>query len=130
MMKKYYVLGLRFTIAISYLSAVADRLGFWSKEVSAWGNWDSFVSYTKLLNPFLNDFLVVFTAYTVTILEVVLAIALIIGIKTSLASKVSGFLLITFALAMSISTGIKGVLDYSVLTAAAGSFALAELSKK
>ena len=30
---------LRIAIATGFLSAVADRFGFWNKEVSAWGNW-------------------------------------------------------------------------------------------
>ena len=29
-------------LSIGFLSAVADRLGFWSKEVSVWGIWKVF----------------------------------------------------------------------------------------
>lgn len=44
----YAQLFLRFTLAITMLSAVADRFGFWGKN-SAWGNWESFEKYTVQL---------------------------------------------------------------------------------
>lgn len=43
MKSKIIKLFLRITIGVGFFSAVADRFGFWSKDVSAWGNWDSFV---------------------------------------------------------------------------------------
>ncbi len=50
---KIVKLFLRLAISIGFLSAVADRIGMWPKEVSAWGNWDNFLSYTQLINPWI-----------------------------------------------------------------------------
>lgn len=55
MNKKLIKLFLRFAISIGFLSAVADRFGLWSKEVSVWGNWNSFLEYTQLINPWIPD---------------------------------------------------------------------------
>ena len=126
---KIIKLFLRIAIALGFLSAVADRFGFWAKEVSAWGNWESFLEYTQLINPWMPSSLIPFVGTTVTIAEVVCALCLLIGFKIELFAKISGFILLIFALAMMTSTGIKGVFDYSVLTAAAGAFALSQLKK-
>jgi hypothetical protein len=53
---------LRIALSAGFLSASADRFGMWPKEVSAWGNWQNFVVYTKSLNPFAPDSLVPFLA--------------------------------------------------------------------
>lgn len=45
-------------------------------------------------------------------------------------AKLSGYLLLIFALSMSSSTGIKGALDYSVFTAAGAAFALSSIKEK
>ena len=49
-------LFLRIAIAITMLSAVADRFGFWGKN-SVWGNWDNFEKYTISLTSFLPEML-------------------------------------------------------------------------
>jgi thiosulfate dehydrogenase (quinone) large subunit len=119
-------LFLRFAVSVGFLSAVADRFGFWNKEVSAWGNWDSFLKYTHLINPWIPNSLIP----TATGAEILFALFLIIGFKTELFGKLSGILLLLFALSMTFSTGIKGVLDYSVLSASAGAFAIGLLKGK
>lgn len=121
---------LRIAIASGFLSAVADRFGFWNKEVSAWGNWDSFLEYTKILNPLIPDNLVPIIGATATIAEIVFAMCLIIGYKTELVAKLSGFLILLFALAMTFTSGIKGAFDYSVFTAAAAAFAISIMKTK
>jgi thiosulfate dehydrogenase (quinone) large subunit len=115
---------LRISLSAGFLSANADRFGMWPKKVSAWGNWQSFVNYTKSLNPFVPDSLVPFLAYTATGLEITLGILLLTNFKTNWVAKASGALLLLFALAMTLSNSIKGPLDYSVFTAAAAAFAL------
>ena len=127
---KIIKLFLRIAIALGFLSAVADRFGFWAKDVSAWGNWDSFLEYTQLINPWMPSTLVLIVGTVVTVIEIVCAISLLIGFKVEIFAKISGFLLLIFALAMITSTGIKGVFDYSVLSAAAGAFALSQLKDK
>jgi len=124
MKEKIIKLFLRLTIAVGFLSAVADRFGMWGKEFSAWGNWDAFLAYTKTLNPWFSESLIPAMAIIATIAEVVFAICLIIGFKTKLFAQLSGLLLLLFALSMTFSIGIKSPLDYSVFTASAAAFAL------
>lgn len=120
-------LFLRFAIAFSFLSAVADRFGFWNKEIAVWGNWENFISYTKLINPWLPEVTVSFIGLLATILEILFAICLIVGFKTEFFAKLSGYLLLLFAFSMTFSTGIKGAFDYSVFSASAASFALSTM---
>jgi hypothetical protein len=63
-------------------------------------------------------------------LEIAFGISLIIGFKTSLIAKLSGWLLLIFALAMTFTRGIKAPLDYSVFAASAGAFGLSLIEKK
>ena len=123
-------LFLRFSIAAGFLSAVADRFGLWSKDISVWGNWESFLQYTQMINPLLPQSIMPATGAIATIAEVVFALCLIVGFKTELVAKLSGFLLLLFALAMSFSTGIKGAFDYSVFATAAAAFALSTMKEK
>lgn len=115
---------LRISIGVGFLSAVADRFGLWSKEVSVWGNWDSFLRYTQKLNPLIPPSLIPFIGWASTLLEILLGFCLIIGFKTSFTAKLSGWLLLIFALAMTFSVGIKAPLDASVFAASAGAFGL------
>lgn len=123
-------LFLRFAISLGFLSAVADRFGIWSKEVSVWGNWDNFLNYTQMINPWIPNSLISTIAILATVAEIAFAIFLIIGFKTELFAKLSGFLLLIFALSMTFSTGIKGAFDYSVFSASAGAFALSLMKEK
>jgi len=117
-------LFLRVALAITMLSAVADRFGFWGKN-SAWGNWQNFEDYTKQLTSFLPESLSIFGAYSATLLETIFALFLILGFKTKLTAIGTGILLLMFALSMSISLGIKAPLDYSVWVGCAAAFLLA-----
>ena len=130
MNNKAIKLFLRLALSFGFLSAVADRFGIWSKEVSVWGNWQNFSDYTKLINPWLPDSIIPAIGALATAAEIIFAIFLIIGFKTELFAKLSGFLLLLFALSMTFSTGIKGVFDYSVFTASAGAFALSLMKEK
>lgn len=130
MNSKYIKVLLRIAISLGFLSAVADRFGIWHKEVSAWGNWDSFLDYTELINPWIPNPLIPTIGILATVAEIVFAIFLIVGFKTELFAKLSGFLLLIFALSMTFSTGIKGALDYSVFTASAAAFALSLMKEK
>lgn len=130
MWKRLIKLYLRLAISIGFLSAVADRFGIWNKEVSIWGNWDNFLEYTKLINPWFPESLISLIGILATGAEIVLAIFLLIGFKTELFAKLSGVLLLIFAFSMTFSTGIKGAFDFSVFSASAGAFALSLISEK
>lgn len=125
---KVATLFLRVALAASYLSAVADRFGLWGAAGTgevAWGEFSSFVDYTGMLLWFLPKSSIVAFAWGATILEILFAVGLLIGIKTRLFATLSGLLLLSFALCMTFATGPEGPLSYSVWTAAAASFVLA-----
>lgn len=130
MNKKAIKIFLRLAIAAGFLSAVADRFGLWSAEISVWGNWENFLNYTQLINPWLPDSLIAPIGLLATAAEILFALCLLIGFKTELFAKLSGWLLLLFALSMSISTGLKGALDFSVFIASAGAFALSGMKEK
>ena len=123
-------LFLRFAIAAGFLSAVADRFGMWAEEISVWGDWDSFLAYTQLLNPWFPSSLIPAVGVIATAAEVIFGLCLILGFKTELFAKLSGILLLIFGLSMTFSTGIKGAFDYSVFAAAGAAFALSRMKEK
>ncbi len=107
MNNKMIKLFLRIAISAGFLSAVADRFGLWSKEDSVWGNWDSFLDYTHLINPWFPSSLIPAIGIIATTAEIIFSICLIVGFKTKLFANLSGFLLFIFALSMTFSIGIK-----------------------
>lgn len=130
MEKKFVKLFLRFSISIGFLSAVADRFGMWSEKVSVWGNWDNFLSYTQIINPWIPQAMIPTVGIIATAAEIIFAVFLLLGFKTELFAKLSGVLLLIFALSMTFSTGIKGAFDYSVFSASAAAFALSLMKTK
>lgn len=129
MYSKLVKLFLRLAIAGGFLSAVADRFGLWNYDVY-WGNWESFVTYTQTLMPWFSHFWVQIAAIIATAAEIIFAIFLLIGWKTKLFAKLSGILLLIFALTMSFSGGIKTAFDASVFAASAAAFALGAMRVK
>lgn len=100
----------------------------WRPHV-AWGSFSRFTVYTGTLLWFLPRTLYPLTAWSATAAEVVLGIGLIVGLFTRVIAFVSGILLLTFALAMTFSLGIKAPLDFSVFSASAGAFLLAAFER-
>lgn len=124
-------LFLRIALSISFLSAVADRFGIWGNAgtpLVVWGNWQNFINYSNSVNSFVSPQIGKVLAIIASTFEILIAIYLIIGYKTRSAAIVSGLLLSGFALAMTISFGIKPPLDYSVWTGAAASFLLSTIA--
>ncbi len=120
---------LRLSVASGFLSAVGDRFGIWHYHI-AWGSWGKFVEYTATLCPWLPASFAPALAVLSTIAEIVFAIALLIGYKTEFFARLSGFLLLIFALSMTFSTGIKTAFDASVYAAAGAAFALSLMKEK
>lgn len=119
---------LRIALAAGFLSAVADRFGWWPVDQSVWGTWAAFVEYTQVINPWLPAAVIPAVATLATALEVLLAIGLLVGRRLPLVAAASGGLLLLFGIAMALSAGVKAPLDFSVFSAAAGAFALAILT--
>lgn len=130
MNSKFVKLFLRVSLGTAFLSAVADRFGFWPEGLYAWGNWEVFVQSTQAMNPWFPEAIIPVVAFVATALELVFALFLLIGFKTEFFAKLSGYLLLIFALAITFSSNIKGSFDYSVFTASAAAFALSLLKDK
>lgn len=129
----YFSLFARIALAMSFLSAVADRIGLWTPRLGhenvTWGNMESFIAYTGLLVPWAPKLILPLLGWSVTIVEVVLGILLIIGFQKRIVALLSGILLLTFAFSMLFFSNIKAPLDYSVFTAAACALLLYKNSK-
>ncbi len=124
-------LFLRLAISGSFLSAVADRFGLWGVPGSAsvaWGNWENFLAYSNSVNSFVSPGFGYVLAVVATALEIILPLLLLVGYKIKITAATSGVLLTGFAVAMTISFGIKAPLDYSVFTAAAACFLLSTIT--
>lgn len=128
MYDKIIQLFVRLAVATAFLSAVADRLGFWGppgSENASWGNWENFLIYSNQLNFYAPELIGEILAILATIFELVFAVLLMIGYKTRLTAIASGGLLLVFALTMTMALGIKPTFTYSVWIGASACFLLA-----
>jgi len=119
---------MRFALALAFLSSVADRCGLLGPPGTpgvTWGNFANFLSYSAAINSFAPSMLQPALAITATILEGSLGVLLLVGLFTRSVAVATSLLLLSFAAAMTISLGIKPVLDYSVLSALCGALFLA-----
>ncbi|MEX0363121.1 MAG: DoxX family protein, partial [Allomuricauda sp.] len=82
MHSKFVKLFLRLSLSTAFLSAVADRLGFWPEGLYSWGNWDAFVQNTQAMNPWFPEAMIPAVAFLATALEVIFALFLLLGLKT------------------------------------------------
>ena len=121
---KYSSIYLRVALAVAYLSSVASRFGLWGQD-NGWGNFENYLAYTAMRNPFLPPSLIPPLSWFVTFAETALAVFLNIGFRIHITAFLSGIMLIFFAIGMAIGEGAKSPFDYSVYTASAASFMLA-----
>jgi putative oxidoreductase len=128
-MKKYQnaaILLLRLATGINFLSAVASRLGLWSKAAGG-SNWQAFVAYTGQVNSLAPAAMIPFLAVIATALEIIFAILIIVGYKTRLAALGAAILTMLFALSMAYSFGVKSAMDYSVFVDSTSALLLATM---
>jgi len=134
-LKSNFLLVTRFTIAFTYLWVVADRLSFLGPAGEmgvVWGNFESFLEYTASLNPWFPRSISDILGYIVTVLEVILALLLISGIRLKETSLISLLLLVVFTLSMTFSIGFINAIDFIAFTlvlAAASGFIFVESLK-
>ncbi len=127
-LRRAVLLFARLALAASFLSAVADRFGFWGPHGSAhaaWGDFSHFVAYTTKLTWYLPATFSLVLAWVATAAEFVLGLWLITGVYLKAAATLSAALLLLFAISMTLASGIKAPLDYSVFSAAAAAMLLA-----
>jgi thiosulfate dehydrogenase [quinone] large subunit len=117
-------LGARLRLAAAFASSVADRFGLWGGPGTKGVSWGDFPHFVRML-PFLPDGLAYAVAVIVTIFETTFAVTLTLGLRTRHVALGAGGLLCAFALWVGTAFGLKGTFDYSVPSAAFGSFLLA-----
>jgi putative oxidoreductase len=106
----------RVALGAAFLSGIASRFGWWGAGVG-YGSFEGFVRYTAEVNAFMPAATIPFLAWSATAAELVLGIALVLGVWPRIVAWATAALLAMFGLAMTISLGIKDPLDYSVFSA-------------
>jgi putative oxidoreductase len=127
-MRDYASLALRVALALTFLYSVADRFGWVGPPGAAnvsWGTFSRFTTYVGTLNWFLPHSAIAVLAWIDTSLEAFLALMLLAGLWLRAVSFVSGLLLLAFAIAIGVASGIGAPFQYSVFTASAAAFLLA-----
>lgn len=120
--------SLRIAIGLNFGLAVLDRFGFFGPFGGAgvsWGDWAHFLAYTRQVNAFLPSGLAPTLAIAATIYEVVLAVTLVVGIRSRFFLNAAAVLLLMYGLAMSLSLGFSSQLDYAVIVLCTGAWVLA-----
>ena len=114
----------RVALGAAFLSGIASRFGWWGRGVG-YGSFEAFVRYTGEVNAFMPAATIPYLAWAATVAELVLGVALVVGVWPRRVALASAALLATFGIAMTISQGIKSPLDYSVFSACAAALLLA-----
>jgi uncharacterized membrane protein YphA (DoxX/SURF4 family) len=124
----YASLLLRIGLGVGFLSAVADRLGLWGpfgQPNVEWGNFSRFLEYTHTLNWYLPAGIIPLLGGIATGAEILFGLLILVGWHTRVAALLSGLLLLTFGVAMTLALGIKAPLNFAVLTGVGGALLLA-----
>jgi len=124
----YSALLLRIGLGVGFLSAVADRFGVWGafgQPNVEWGDFSRFLEYTHTLNWYLPAVMIPPLGVVATSAEILFGVLLLVGWHTRAAALLSGLLLLTFGVAMTVALGIKAPLNFAVLTGVGGAFFLA-----
>jgi putative oxidoreductase len=119
----------RIALGAAFLSGIASRFGLWGEGVG-YGSFANFVRYTAEVNSFMPASTIPILAWAATVAELVLCVALILGVRLRWAALGSALLLLLFGTAMAISFGLKEPLDYSVFSASAAALLLALTSQE
>jgi len=124
----YATLLLRIGLGVGFLSAVADRFGLWGafgQPNVEWGNFSRFLEYTHTLNWYLPAGMIPLLGGIATGAEILFGLLILVGWHTRTAALLSGLLLLTFGVAMTLALGIKAPLNFAVLTGVGGAWLLA-----
>jgi uncharacterized membrane protein YphA (DoxX/SURF4 family) len=117
-------IALRLSLAAAFLSAVADRFGWWEPfGQGSWGSVGSFADYTHQLVPFASGWLLTVIVWAATATEASLGVLLLIGWRPKLVGAATCLVLMIFGIAMAVSLGMESPLSYSVFSAASAAAA-------
>lgn len=128
-LQQFAVVYARLALGAAFLSAVASRFGIWEGHPGL-EKFPGFVAYTAEVNSFLPLAMIPLLAWTATVAELSLGLALLAGFRLRWAAFGSAALLALFGTAMAISQGPKSPLDFSVFSASASALLLALASPR
>jgi uncharacterized membrane protein YphA (DoxX/SURF4 family) len=121
-------IALRLSLAAAFLSAVADRFGWWEPfGQGSWGSMGAFADYAHQLVPFASGWLLTVIVWAATATEATLGVLLLTGWRPKLVGAATCLVLIIFGTAMAVSLGMESPLSYSVFSAASAAAAYAIL---
>jgi uncharacterized membrane protein YphA (DoxX/SURF4 family) len=121
-------IALRLSLAAAFLSAVADRFGWWEPfGQGSWGSMGAFADYARQLVPFASGWLLAVIVWAATATEATLGVLLLTGWRPKLVGAATCLVLIVFGTAMAVSLGMESPLSYSVFSAASAAAAYAIL---
>jgi uncharacterized membrane protein YphA (DoxX/SURF4 family) len=119
-------IALRSSLAAGFLSAVADRFGWWAPfGQGSWGSMGSFADYAHQLVPFASGLFLTVIVWGATATEATLGILLLVGWRPKLVGAATCLVLTIFGIAMAVSLGMESPLSYSVFSAASAAAAYA-----
>ncbi|MGV0742041.1 hypothetical protein [Mycolicibacterium sp. XJ870] len=119
----------RVALATGFLSAVADRFGFWGAAGTgnvSWGGFDAFLEYLNDLAPYLSGSLVDVAGWAATAVELILGLTLLLGVALRWSAVASAVLLTIFGVSMFVFSGFEAPLSASVFSAAAAALLLSQ----
>jgi uncharacterized membrane protein YphA (DoxX/SURF4 family) len=121
-------IALRLSLAAAFLSAVADRFGWWEPfGQGSWGSMDPFADYTHQLVPIISGSFLTVIVWAATATEATLGVLLLTGWRTKLVGAATCLVLIVFGTTMAVSLGMASPLGYNVFSAASAAAAYAIL---
>lgn len=121
-------IALRVSLAAAFLSAVADRFGWWEPfGQGSWGSMGAFADYAHQLVPFASGWLLTAILWAATATETTLGVLLLIGWQPKFVGTATCLVLIVFGTAMAVALGLEAPLSYSVFSAASAAAAYAVL---
>ncbi|MGO4612623.1 hypothetical protein AB4305_03140 [Nocardia sp. 2YAB30] len=118
----------RIVLGLTFAGSVADRLGWLGQPGAAgvsWGSYSNFLDYTQQLTPAYVDRFVPALGLLATVMEIVLAATLILGVALRLSAITAAVVLSVFAVAMWSSLGFAAMSEYAVPVLASGAALLA-----
>ena len=119
---------LRCALGLGFLSAVADRFGLWGalgQPNVEWGTFSRFLEYTHTLNWYVPEGMIPPLGVLATCAESLFGLLLLAGWHTRATALLSGLLLLSFGVSMTLALGIKAPLNFAVFTGVGGAWLLA-----
>ena len=123
---------LRCALGLGFLSAVADRFGLWGvfgQPNVEWGNFSRFLEYTQTLNWYLPAGMIPPLGVIATGTEILCGLLLLAGWHTRATALLSGLLLLSFGVAMTLALGVKAPLNFAVFSGVGGALLLANCER-